>query len=120
VAPLPALVAFLTYGALEAPDSGGYIYYAEQLRTGTLPSGIALLKEAPAPISLFRAAGYPTIIAVTQLFFGAAWKPTLVLLQITAHAALAVTVYRTAVLLRLSRSALLPSMGLGLVMLISC
>jgi len=124
VAPLLALVAFLTYGALEAPDSGGYIYYAEQLRTGTLPCGTALLKEAPAPISLFRTAGYPTIIAVTQLFFGAAWKPTLVLLQITAHAALAVTVYRTAVLLRLSRSlailvALLPSMGLGLVMQIS-
>ena len=53
VAALPALVAFLTYGALKTPDSGGYIYYAEQLRTGTLPIGTALLKESPAPISLF-------------------------------------------------------------------
>jgi len=54
VAPLPALFAFLIYGALETPDTGGYISYAEQLRAWALPSGIALLKEAPAPISLFR------------------------------------------------------------------
>ena len=59
-----------------------------------------------------------------QSLFGAAWKAALVLLQIIAHAALAVTVYRTAVLLRLSKSlaivvALLPSIGLGLVMQIS-
>ena len=124
VAALPALVAFLAFGALEAPDSVGYISYAEQLRAGTLPSGPALLKEAPAPISLFRTPGYPTLIAVTQSLFGTAWKATLVLLQIIAHAALAVTLYRTAVLLRLSQSlailiALLPSVGLGLVMQIS-
>src|SRR5215472_10851065 len=124
VAALPALVAFLTYGALEPPDSAGYISYAEQLRAGTLPSGAALLKEAPAPISLFRTPGYPALIAVTQSLFGIAWKVTLVLSQIIAHAALAVTVYRTAVLLRLSRSlailvALLPSVGLGLVMQVS-
>src|SRR5215467_14300553 len=124
VAALPALVAFLAFGALEAPDSAGYISYAEQLRAGTLPSGPALLKEAPAPISLFRTPGYPTLIAVTQSLFGTAWKATLVLLQIIAHAALAVTLYRTAVLLRLSQSlailiALLPSVGLGLVMQIS-
>jgi hypothetical protein len=124
VAPLPALIAFLTYGALEAPDSGGYIYYAEQLRAGTLPSGTALLKEAPAPISLFRTAGYPALIAITQSLFGVTWKTLLVLLQIIAHATLAVTVYRTAFLLRLSQfvaisAALLPSIGLGLVMQIS-
>jgi hypothetical protein len=124
LAPLPAVIAFLTFGAIETPDSAGYISYAEQLRTGTLPSGAALLKEAPAPISLFRAPGYPALIAVTQSLFGAEWKAILVLLQIIAHAVLAVTLYRTAVLLRLSRSiaisvALLPSVGLGLVMQIS-
>jgi hypothetical protein len=114
----------LTYGALETPDSAGYTSYAEQLRAGTLPSGTALLKEAPAPISLFRAPGYPALIAVTQSLFGTAWKTTLVLLQIVSHALLAATVYRTAVLLRLSQSlaiivALLPSIGLGLVMQVS-
>jgi hypothetical protein len=124
VAPLPALVAFLTYGALETPDSGGYVSYAEQLRAGTWPSGTALLKDGPAPISLFRTPGYPALIAVMQSLFGAAWKTTLVLLQIIAHAALAVTLYRTALLLRLSKSlaifvALLPSIGLGLVMQVS-
>jgi hypothetical protein len=124
VAPLPALVAFLSYGAIETPDSAGYISYAEQLRAWILPSGTALLKEAPAPVSLYRTPGYPAAIAVMQSLFGAAWKAALVLLQIIAHAALAVTVYRTAVLLRLSKSlaifvALLPSIGLGLVMQIS-
>jgi hypothetical protein len=124
LAPLPALIAFLTYGALETADSGGYIYYAEQLRAGTLPSGTALFKEAPAPISLFRTPGYPALIAVMQSLIGAAWKTTLVLLQIIAHAALAVTLYRTAVLLKLSKAAatfvaLLPSIGLGLVMQVS-
>src|SRR5215468_1140949 len=91
VAPLPALVAFLTYGGLETPDSAGYISYAEQLRTGTLPSGAALLKEAPAPISLFRAPGYPALIAITQSLFGTAWKTTVVLVQIVSHAVLAAT-----------------------------
>jgi len=124
VAPLPALIAFLTFGVIETPDSGGYIGYAEQLRSGTLLSGAALLKEGPAPISLFRTPGYPALIVATQSLFGTAWKATLVLVQIIAHAALAVTLYRTAVLLRLSRSlailvALLPSVGLGLVMQIS-
>jgi len=89
-----------------------------------LPSGTALLKEAPAPISLFRTAGYPALIEITQSLFGIAWKTILVLVQIIAHAALAVTVYRAAVLLRLSQflaisAALLPSIGLGLVMQIS-
>jgi hypothetical protein len=70
VALLPTLVAFLSYGALETPDSGGYIYYAEQLRAGTLPTGTALLMEAPSPISLFRTAGSPALIAVTQSLFG--------------------------------------------------
>ena len=124
VAALPGLVAFLTYGAIEAPDSGGYISYAEQLRSGNLPTDAALLKESPEPISLYRTPGYPALIAVTQSLFGTAWKATLVLLQIIAHAALAVTLYRTAVLLRLSQYlaifvALLPSVGLGLVMQIS-
>ena len=101
-----------------------YISYAEQLRAGTLPSGVALLKEAPAPVSLFRRPGYPALIAFSQSLFGIAWKATLVLFQIVVHAALAVTLYRTAVFLRLSRSlailvALLPSIGLGLVMQVS-
>src|SRR5262245_56209683 len=85
----PVIVAFLTYGAIEAPDSGGYISYAEQLRSGNLPTDAALLKESPEPISLYRTPGYPALIAVTQSLFGTAWKATLVLLQIIAHAALA-------------------------------
>jgi hypothetical protein len=124
LAPLPPLVAFLSFGVIETPDTGGYIGYAEQLRAGTLPSGAALLKESPSPISLYRSPGYPALIAFTQSLFGTAWKAPLVLLQIITHAALAVTLYRTAALLRLSRPlailvALLPSVGLGLVMQIS-
>ena len=59
VAPIPALIAFLTFGAIETPDSAGYISYAEQLRAGTLPSGVALLKEAPAPVSM---QGHPSFL----------------------------------------------------------
>src|SRR5262249_44450562 len=75
-------------------------------------------------ISLFRTPGYSALIAVTQSLFGTAWKAILVLLQIIAHAALAVTLYRTAGLLRLSPYlsilvALLSSVGLGFVMPIS-
>jgi hypothetical protein len=124
LAPLPALIALVVFGAIETPDSGGYISYAEQLRAGPLPSGAALLAEAPAPVSLFRTAGYPALIAISQSLFGAGWKVALVLFQIATHAALAVTVYRTAILLSLPRAlallaALVPSVGLGLVVQIS-
>jgi hypothetical protein len=83
-----------------------------------------LLAEAPAPVSLFRTAGYPALIAISQSLFGAGWKVALVLFQIATHAALAVTVYRTAILLSLPRAlallaALVPSVGLGLVVQIS-
>jgi hypothetical protein len=124
IAPLPALIALLVFGAVETPDSGGYISYAEQLLAGPLPSGAALEAEAPAPVSLFRTIGYPALIAVFQALFGTGWKVALVFFQIVTHAALAVAAYRTAILLRLPRAlallaALLPSVGLGLVMQIS-
>ena len=124
LAALPALIALAIFGAIETPDSGGYISYAEQLRAGPLPSGAALLAEAPAPVSLFRTAGYPALIAISQSLFGAGWKVALVLFQIATHAALAVTAYRTAIVLSLPRAlallaALVPSVGLGLVVQIS-
>jgi len=124
LAALPALIALAIFGAIETPDSGGYISYAEQLRAGPLPSGAALLAEAPAPVSLFRTAGYPALIAIFQSLFGAGWKVALVLFQIATHAALAVTAYRTAIVLSLPRAlallaALVPSVGLGLVVQIS-
>jgi hypothetical protein len=124
IAALPGLIALLVFGAVETPDSGGYIHYAKQLLAGPLPSGQELLTEAPAPVSLFRTAGYPMLIAASHALFGSGWKVALVLLQIAMHAALGVTAYRTAMLLRLPRplallAALLPSIGLGLVMQIS-
>jgi len=124
LAALPALAALLVLGAIQTPDSSGYMSYAEQIRTGTLPNGAALLTEAPAPVSLFRAVGYPALIVATQTLFGSAWKTALIVLQIAAHSVLGVMVYRTAILLRLpSRpaliAALLPSVGLGLVVQIS-
>ena len=124
LAALPALIALAIFGAIETPDSGGYISFAEQLRAGPLPSGAALLAEAPAPVSLFRTAGYPALIAIFQSLFGAGWKVALVLFQIATYAALAVTAYRTAIVLSLPRAlallaALVPSVGLGLVVQIS-
>src|SRR5262249_17797330 len=92
-------------------------------RNSSLPEPyLAVRRCSRNPRRLFRffGPGYPAIIAVTQSLFRTAWKTSLVLLQIIAHAALAVKIYRTAVLLRLSKSlaivvAMLPSIGLGLV-----
>ncbi|MGI4954609.1 MAG: hypothetical protein ACRYGM_22615, partial [Janthinobacterium lividum] len=52
-AALPALLALAVFGVIETPDSPGYIAYAGQLH-GTLPTGTALLRESPSPITLFR------------------------------------------------------------------
>jgi hypothetical protein len=117
----PALVALLIYGPITTPDGHGYIHYAQQLLAGPLPSGAALLSEAPAPISLFRTVGYPALIAAFQCLFGNSWKVALVLFQIATYSVLAVATFRTAILLRLPRSlalvaALLPAIGLGLAM----
>ncbi len=118
LAALPALLALATFGVIETPDSPGYIAYAAQLRH-TLPTGPDLLREAPAPITLFRMGGYPALLAAAQTLTPH-WRLATVLLQIAALSTLAAATARTARRLGAPRpaalaAALLPALGFGVV-----
>ncbi|MBU8540769.1 hypothetical protein [Falsiroseomonas tokyonensis] len=96
LSPLPALLAFASFGLLVTPDSATYLAYAEALRAGPLPVGEALLREGPAPAALFRTPGYPALLAALQALAPAHWPALLVGLQMLALALLAVLAHRTA------------------------
>ncbi len=118
LAALPALLALATFGVIETPDSPGYIAYAGQLRHA-LPTGTALLREAPSPITLFRMGGYPALLAALQTLTPH-WRLATVLLQIAALSTLAAATARTARHLGAPRTsalaaALLPAIGFGVV-----
>ncbi len=118
LAALPALLALAIFGVIETPDSPGYIAYAAQLRHA-LPAGAALLREAPAPITLFRMGGYPALLAALQTLTPH-WRLAAILLQIAALSALAAATRRTALRLGASprpalAAALLPAIGFGVV-----
>ena len=118
LAALPALLALAVFGVIETPDSPGYIAYAAQLRHA-LPTGQALLREAPAPITLFRMGGYPALLAALQTLTPH-WRLAAILLQIAALSALAAATRRTALRLGASprpalAAALLPATGFGVV-----
>src|SRR5262245_7019925 len=124
LAALPALIVLSLFGPIEPPDCSGYVGFAEQILSGQLRTGAELLTEAIIPVSLYRAPGYPALIAVFQYLFGNAWKVALVLLQISVSSLLAILAHRTAALLGLPRLlalsvSLLPSVSIGLVMQVS-
>ncbi|MGI4976267.1 MAG: hypothetical protein ACRYG6_04920 [Janthinobacterium lividum] len=114
----PALLALAVFGVIETPDSPGYIAYAAQLH-GALPTGDALLREAPSPITLFRMGGYPALLAALQSLTPR-WRLATVLLQIAALSALAAATHQAARRLgappaRALAAALLPATGFGVV-----
>ena len=118
LAALPALLALAIFGVIETPDSPGYIAYAAQFHHA-LPTGAALLREAPAPITLFRMGGYPALLAALQTLTPH-WRLAAILLQIAALSALAAATRRTALRLGAAprpalAAALLPSIGFGVV-----
>ena len=121
---LPALAALAVFGILHTPDTPGYLTYAEQIRTGTVPNGAALLASGPSPVSLFRAPGYSLVLAALQRVFPGAWQMAVVLLQIAAQAAVTGAAYRAARALGAGReratvAALLPAIGFGVVVQIA-
>jgi hypothetical protein len=118
---LPSIAALLAYGIIETPDSPGYLAYAEQIRTGTIPTGIALLHSVAGRISLYRIGGFPALLAMLQTLFPGGWKLALVALQIAAQSGVAVACYATARKLGAAYNfalagALLPSIGFAAVM----
>ncbi len=121
LAALPSLAALLLYGTIETPDSTGYIAYATQIRTLSLPTGQALLHSAAGNISLFRMGGFPALLAALQIAFPSGWKLALALAQIVANSGVAVACYFTARRLGITRhyalaAALLPSIGFVVIM----
>jgi hypothetical protein len=124
LAALPALAALWVFGIIETPDSPGYVAYAAQIHSWSVPTGSALLHEAPAPLSLFRPPGYPAILAALQLVVPQGWRLAVVLAQIAAQAALAALTFRTALVLGARRgaaiaAALLPAIGFVVVVQIA-
>ncbi len=63
LAALPALLIVLSMGPVPSPDTNGYLAYAAELRSG-LPQGDAVLRQGAAPPSLYRAPGYPALLAI--------------------------------------------------------
>ena len=124
LAPLSAILALAIFGPIWSPDTGGYVEYAQQILLGTIPSGEALLHGGPEPISLFRAPGYPALLAGLQWLFPDAWRSALVMLQIAATTVIAAATHRTALRLGAGRvaaiaAALLPATGFAVVMQIA-
>lgn len=115
-AAIPSLLVLAVFGVISKHDSLGYIEYASEIRTHTVPTGMALLTQSPAPISIFRIGGFPAFLALLQAVFPNLWAFILVALQIIAETGIALLTYRTAINLgatpRLSFiAALLPTFG---------
>ncbi len=120
LAGVPALLALAVFGVIETPDSPGYVAYAAQLREGAIPTGLALLREAPAPVTLFRMGGYPALLAAAQWALPEGWRLATVLQQVVAGTALAAGAFQTALGLGATRfraavAALLPTLGFSVV-----
>jgi hypothetical protein len=124
LAAVPAIVALAVYGIIHQPDTAGYLAYATQIRTATVPAGSTLLHEGPMPLSLFRAPGYPAFLAGLQTLFPKCWAEVSVALQIGLSALVAAGAYRVALRLGAARhlaaaAALLPAVGFSVVLQIS-
>jgi hypothetical protein len=121
LAALPGLVAWAAFGVYEAPDTAGYLAYAERILHQTVPAGQDLLQEGPAPITLFRVPGYPAFLAALQWAFLCQWRGGAVLVQIAASALVAAAAFRTTLNLGARRglafaAALMPAVGFGVTM----
>ncbi len=121
LAALPSLLALGLYGVFEPPDAAGYLAYAAQVRSHSVPVGHDLLYGAAGRISLFRIGGYPALLAGLQSLAPGQWRWLLVVLQIAAQSAVAAASYAAAGRLGATRwpalaAAVLPAFGYVLVM----
>lgn len=100
------------YGPAFAPDSGGYVDYARIILNGTL--GEQRL-EHHTGTTVFRAIGYPAVIAAAIWLVGESWQWLVVALQIALTLAAAVAVFRLlAVLVRNMRWAVAGGVAYGI------
>ncbi len=75
------IALLIAYGPIMTPDSGGYVAYAQALRTSVAWMMDAGLTQGAVPVTAIRMIGYPAIIAAAMTLFGVAWAIGLVVLQ---------------------------------------
>lgn len=113
---LPSLMALAIFGVIAKHDSGGYIQFADHIRTHMVLSGSALLNESATPISLFRIGGFPALLALLQSISRQNYQAYLVALQIVTQSCVIILTYVVARRLGATPrlclfAALLPSFG---------
>lgn len=75
------IAVLMIWGPGIAPDTGGYTRFAALILEGTDWLTNAGLEDSAMPTTVFRIAGYPMFIALTQLISAENWQWTVVLSQ---------------------------------------
>jgi hypothetical protein len=76
------LTLLLWLGPLVAPDSGGYVEFAQRMLTDPSWRTTVDFSQHFAPETIYRMIGYPMLIVGAQTLFGAKWPYPLVLFQL--------------------------------------
>lgn len=76
------IATLIYWGPGLAPDSGGYLSYAEKIVYEKRWMVDAGLETSAMPITAFRAIGYPAFLALAQLIFGDFWNWIVATVQI--------------------------------------
>ena len=88
------LALLAIYGPLFTPDSGGYIGYAEAIRTSRAWMSDAGLTQAAAPIFAIRMIGYPAFIVAAMTLAGGGWAYVVVVAQFVLSLYVGCRLYR--------------------------
>lgn len=96
------VVLLCMYGPVMAPDSHGYISYAQIILAGQLNA--QSLAFDLAPHTAFRAIGYPAVIAGAMVLAGSGWPWLVVVVQTGLTLAVVAALFGVAVLLTGRRS----------------
>lgn len=90
------LALLLIYGPIVTPDTGGYVAYAEAMRSSRAWLSDAGLLQSAVPILALRTIGYPALIVASMAVAGDAWPYLLVLAQCALSLAAGYVLYRLA------------------------
>jgi len=90
------LVLLGVFGPVFAPDTSGYVEYAEQIMRSTTWFNDAALSSSSTPITAMRMMGYPALIATAMTIAGPHWPFLLIAVQFVMSFAAAWALYRLA------------------------
>ncbi|HVI53048.1 MAG TPA: hypothetical protein VM661_17700 [Candidatus Sulfotelmatobacter sp.] len=110
------LALLLWMGPLQPPDTSGYLAFSQTILAGQTAQ---VDLSAAIPNTLFRVAGYPAILALTQWIAGGRWNWLIIALQITLSLTAAAAVYKLGLRCRLSSwlaaaASMVPALSLSL------